>query len=560
MTITRRLTNGLGTAAMTLCLTAGAQVYFTEDFEGGDTEAHVAKGWVFDKNEFAFEVGTDFGVATEPFDPENFPAGRAPGSSNSDPDTGLPLIHPPGVRGWVSSGNFLLSDSDSGGGSDDVGSGSEFWAITPSFSTVGSTEAWFHADLTIANNNNGECIWALESSVDGGQTWTQFWVTAEPQRPWQAWQRGALAGNEELDGAAFMDGYPVLGSASTTKTWTGVYGRVHFKLPTEANNQADVKIRFMLHEAGDAWYLAADNILVDNSPPPVGSQTVLSEGFESGIPSTWKTISVADEGWSNEPLKDANGDWRRLAGGVPIHIDLLREAEKRRTVDGADLPAEAMQKWDTASFDAYPELSQINPNGATDGRWITMLADGNYALRQEGDSLDEVAHLQTPVLDLSQATNVYLDFVSELLIYGGPVNAEVFVSVDGGENFTQIFTYRGALMDLGEAPYFTHHYIPVPEAAGKSAVVFQFTSSGGDPEQYRGFWAIDDVRVSIDPEGGTTAPALSIDRSGANVTVTFEGTLQEAGQLGGPWTDLPGTSPLTIEPTDPNGKFYRAVQ
>lgn len=559
MTQISRLTIGLCSAAA-LCLSVRAQVYFTEDFEAGDTTVHESRGWVFDKNETALETGTDFGIATAPFGPEDFPSGKVPGSSNTDPETGERLVHPPTVRGTASTGNFLISDSDAGGGSDDVGTESEFWAITPAFSTVGSTEAWFHADLTVDNNNNGECIWELSVTVDGGATWIPFWVTAEPQRPWQAWRRGAFSGNDELDGSARMGGYPILGSKSTTRTWDGVHGRVHFKLPAEANNKPEVKIRFLLHEAGDAWYLAADNLLVDNNPPPMGSQTVLNEGFESGIPATWKKTSTYDEGWSTEPLKDSAGDWLRLAGGVPIHVDLLREAEKRRTVDGAELPAEALLKWDTASFEAYPELTPINPNGATDGRWILMLAGGNYAMRQEATYEDEESFLETPVLDLSQAKDVYLDFLSEVLIYGGSANAEVFVSVDGGTSFARIFTYRGALMDLGEGPYFTHHHIPVPEAAGRNNVVFRFASTGADTDQYRGFWAIDDVRVTINPEGVVAPPAVGISLSGNDVILTFEGTLEQGDGLNGPWTPVTGASPLTIEATSPTPKYYRSVR
>jgi hypothetical protein len=555
-----KMSVAIGSAA-SLYLSAGAQVYFSEDFEAGDTATHTTRGWVFDKNETALEGGTDFGVVTAPFDDgASFPSGSVPGSSNRDPETGAKIVHPPTVRGTASTGNFLLSDSDSGSGSDDVGSLSEFWAITPKFSTLGSTEAWFHGDITIENNNNGECIYEFSVSVDGGTTWIPFWATAEPQRPWQAWRRGAFSGNEVLDGAARMGGYPVLGSKSVTRTWDGIHGRVHFKLPAEANNKPDVRIKFALHEAGDAWYMAADNLLVDNNPPPIGSQTVLNEAFETGIPTTWKKTDLAGDGWGTEPLKDQDGNWRRKVADQPLHIDILREAEKRRTVDGAELPAEALLKFDTASFEAYPELTAINPNGATDGRWILMLAGGNYALRQEGSSVDEQAYLETPSLNLSNAKDVYLDFLSELLIYNGSANAEVFVSVDGGSSFTRIFTYRGALMDLGEGPYFTHHYIPVPEAVGKNNVIFRFASSGGDPDQYRGFWAIDDVRVTMNPVGVVAPPTVGISSSGANVILTFEGVLEQADGLNGPWQPVSGSSPLTIPATSATPKYYRSVR
>jgi hypothetical protein len=44
------------------------------------------------------------------------------------------------------------------------------------------------------------------------------------------------------------------------------------------------------------------------------------------------------------------------------------------------------------------------------------------------------------------------------------------------------------------------------------------------------------------------------------VTVTFEGTLQAANSVNGPWADVEGaTSPLTI-PSDQAAQFGRAVK
>jgi len=41
------------------------------------------------------------------------------------------------------------------------------------------------------------------------------------------------------------------------------------------------------------------------------------------------------------------------------------------------------------------------------------------------------------------------------------------------------------------------------------------------------------------------------------VTVTFEGTLQTAQEVNGPWTDVDGASPLTIT-ADGEARFGRA--
>ena len=59
-------------------------------------------------------------------------------------------------------------------------------------------------------------------------------------------------------------------------------------------------------------------------------------------------------------------------------------------------------------------------------------------------------------------------------------------------------------------------------------------------------------------EPGGDAPALSVVSNGdGTVTVTFEGTLQSAPTVNGPWSDVDGASPLTI-PADQAAQFGRA--
>ena len=59
--------------------------------------------------------------------------------------------------------------------------------------------------------------------------------------------------------------------------------------------------------------------------------------------------------------------------------------------------------------------------------------------------------------------------------------------------------------------------------------------------------------------GGGDAPALSIVNNGdGTVTVTFEGTLQSADSVNGPWSNVDAPSPLTI-PADQAQQYARAV-
>ena len=58
---------------------------------------------------------------------------------------------------------------------------------------------------------------------------------------------------------------------------------------------------------------------------------------------------------------------------------------------------------------------------------------------------------------------------------------------------------------------------------------------------------------------GAAGPAISVVNNGdGTVTVTFEGTLQSADSVNGPWSDVDGASPLTI-PADQAAQFGRAV-
>jgi hypothetical protein len=61
--------------------------------------------------------------------------------------------------------------------------------------------------------------------------------------------------------------------------------------------------------------------------------------------------------------------------------------------------------------------------------------------------------------------------------------------------------------------------------------------------------------------GPPAPPTLSIVNNGdGTVTVTFEGKLQAAASVNGPWEDVEGaTSPLTLQP-DQSATFARAVK
>lgn len=457
---------------------AQAQVYFSDDFNDGGTAGALSRGWEFVENEFVTEVGSNFVIAPE------WPEGQ------DGPGTSTGFINPPTADGTESDGGYLISDSDAGSGSDDIGSQAEIWAISPVFSTEGASEVWFHADAEIESNNNGEALGLLEVTADGGETWIQVWVMVEPQRVQK--NDGAVVSTPEQIG-----GWPVLGSASQTKTFDGIHGRWHVQLPEEVANQPEVRFRVGWFEPADAWWYALDNILVDSTPPPMGDTEILTEDFADGIPAEWSNTSLSGDDaltqvWDTRVLWDEDFDepfkLNQDLGGV--NVDLVRQGE----AFGIDVQA---------LMDTPDPL--MNPNGALDGRWMLMLAGGEYAMWQEGNFPEDegqAAGLDTPALDLSNATNAYIAFDSEVLVGSGSALYEVQVSTDGGETFEQIFTYHEALMNYEEAPYFMRHYLEAPQAAGSSSVVFRFYAAGADPDEMEGFWVIDNVSVTADTGTG----------------------------------------------------------
>ena len=499
-------------AAFALCAmvnTSQAQVFLQEDFNTGGTAGAESRGWEFTTNEFVTETGVDFGVSDSD-------AGVWP-SGGDGPGTSTGNVFPPNKNGIGVKSPYLISDSDEAGGSDDIGSAAEVWAQTPSFSTVGgSGTVWFHADAEIEANNNGEALALLQVSTDGGSTWETVWVMVEPERVGDAFNTPTdAAGNPT--GAALIGGWPSIGPDANNpamfKTFSGIHSRWHLPLPSSVENQADVRVRFGWHETADAWWFAIDNIAIDTTPPPMVSEEILSEDFEGGIPSAWSsenlnTVSAdpLNEFFGLEPvvwgptgIEDPAlpGEPFKLINGVPVFIDLLKQAE---------------------SFDVVIDLDNpdpdFNPKGMTDGGWLIELAGQGYAMYQEGpfgtpDGSDpETAALNTPSLDLSNAAAAYIDFDSEILV-GSASTYKVQVSVDGGD-FEDLFDYLGALMNYGEAPYFDHLYLEAPQAAGSSNVVFRFLAAGSDPTDnaapdfpngngdMEGFWAVDNVRVTAD--------------------------------------------------------------
>ncbi len=368
--------------------------------------------------------------------------------------------NPPGEDGFPSTGQFLISDSDAscGGQTPNIpGTGQSHDIWTPEFSTEGSTTVWLHADVSAQLNNNGTCIFDIDVSLDDGATWTNAFRRVAPSRP--------------------VDPRP------TRQNTDGYFGRLHVDLSGVAADSAAVRVRLRHFEPNWDWWIAVDNLIIDDVPPPLGGEVIMlgPEDFNTGIPSNWTLRSEVDPPNSGDKTWTTNDPGGRFNG------------------------------------DTFPWQ---------DGRGVHRL-DPPFAIIDSDVDPDppEDEWLITPILDLTEADDVFLHYREEIDATGA--TQEVLVSLDGGETFTDVppvFSYNlGALFDPGEEPFYHERVFQIEEAAGESEVVFAFHYAGPGNEWW---WAIDDVMVTANgPDpcncANLNTRTLGFDAENRSVTVAW---------------------------------------
>jgi hypothetical protein len=355
--------------------------------------------------------------------------------------------NPPTFNGRPSNGRFVISDSAFGGGDaaqNVPGSGMSFDIWSPSFSTAGAAEVWLHFDAAAQLNNNGDAVFDVAVSSDDGGSWTSVLERVSPGRTLEP--RPEFAGNAD-----------------------GLYGRIHVDITGAAANKPSVRLRFRHLEPTWDWWVAIDNVLVDENAP-AGRVAVLGpETFAAGIPTAWKAVSG--------PASDAVDPWS--------------------IEDSCSLSLER-------TGGLFPD--------AANGLQLHHLDDAFALVDPFCSAARADEYLITPPMDLSALSRVFLSFRSAAIVSGRAV-AEVLVSLDGGASFhpAPVFTYNGGALSVpDEEPYFSEHSLEAPAAAGKANVAFAFHyRSIGSAAPPGTWWAIDDVSVT-----GETAPASPVFHRG----------------------------------------------
>ncbi|UCG55793.1 MAG: discoidin domain-containing protein [Phycisphaerales bacterium] len=360
--------------------------------------------------------------------------------------------NPPTIDGTPSTGRFMISDSDAQSVSGPQDNGASHDLYTPTFSTVGGGVVWLHVDVSAQLNNNGECIFFVDVSADGGDSWTTVFQRVAPGRT----------------ASTFPPDNTNVG---------GYFGRLDVNLTPYAANKGEVKIRFRHYEPSWDWWIAIDNVQVDDLPPPAGGRTIVfSEDFSS------KTLgSMLVDG-----LNTGTETWT------------TRDGEK-----GNRYEAGTVGRFDGHAVDRLMHPAPEGPNGEVEFAILDSDANPDPA---------EDEYLMTPLLNLTGETNVFLHFNDEIVVNA---SESVLLMQDSNGNgipdradtiLATILDYAaGGLRDPGEENYYHERVVSVPEAAGLDNVFFAFRYQGGNDW----WWAVDDVMVTA----GQPVIALARDPS-----------------------------------------------
>ena len=213
----------------------------------------------------------------------------------------------------------------------------------------------------------------------------------------------------------------------------------------------------------------------------------------------------------------------------------------------------------------YGSLAWMYVNGETtpgdglpDGSvtFINNLSAGDYVVRYfKNDGYHEIA-------DAAAFTVVPLPAVATGKTQYAPGESITVRFSDGpGDPADWI-----SLMPLGETSSIAWAYVGSSRIPGETLATGTVTFADGLPagEYWVLFLANDGYRqlakAKITVEGEIVPPPLGFANNGdGTITLTFEGRLQTAPTINGPWQDMDATSPVTL-PTDQRQRFTRSVK
>ncbi|MDA1277721.1 MAG: PA14 domain-containing protein [Verrucomicrobia bacterium] len=326
-----------------------------------------------------------------------------------------------------------------------------------------------------------------------------------------------------------------------------VHGGANFHLRINGNNVGTGEL--------DLFFTTADGL----PPAPARPAIALGLNFGASEPDGANTFVVAATESAGAPGV-AQANWNNLSGPTGTGANLVADAR------GAAVPTGISVEW--VSNGSWASTGRSENNG-------TNFKPGTADFNLMGGYLDTGAATTTTVtisgVDAGIAAAGYDVYVyANGGVADGRAGAYRIVNAATGEAITEY-----VLATSATAPT---DYVQVPTglAAGVygagTHIVFggiKATSIRVEATTADGLGAGSPPRAPINAiqltspsmaSGGGGGGMISIARSATGITLTFDGTLQSADAVGGPYTDVAGaTSPAAISFSG-SGKFYRSRQ
>ena len=319
--------------------------------------------------------------------------------------------------------------------------------ITPSFSTVGASgDVWLHASVSSVLGDNGQAIFDIDVSTDGGANWTNHYRRIAPGTG-RDFASGDFDQDLDVDGFDFlhvqreMNFTDAAGSTAheidsnrrnTDQRWSdwekaigkytpvvatvadgnagGTQGELDINLGAIGGN-SDVKVRFRHFEQRDDETIAIDNIRVDEvSPEGSEAVTIFSEDFNTMTLGSMDVYTLTTHPFNPFFPADTGGGSGTLSG----------HSWGAQDRDSVEFP--------TGRYNA----GQVSGRGVNHlGHSVAEGAMGQvpFAIidpKAEEDNVGaadnvQAERLHTPLLDLSGHSNVILEWDDEGFVDGNPL-------------------------------------------------------------------------------------------------------------------------------------------
>lgn len=340
--------------------------------------------------------------------------------------------NPPKIDGHETYGNFLVSDSDFGGATtpNPIGTGMSHDVWTPTFDCSNSSQVVLHASVLAQLNDNGNAVFDIDVTLDDGANWQTVFRRVAPTRT-------------------------TIEPVATIENADSIFQWLEVDLSPYAAGEANVRVRFRHFEPNWDWWIAIDDVLIDDVRTAEGGVDVLlaPEEFNNGIPSNWQ-------------------------------------------IDGLNA-ASPLDTWNTEDPCARSVTAN---NGGTlpylNGKAVHRLGDFFAIIDSDCDpDPPEDERLITPVVDCTNHENVYLNFDTEVMPYNQQT-VSILLSLDGGSSWVMPPVFEAPTTTApvpDNDPIYAEFFFEEPRAAGQSEVAFIFKYSSPGNQWW---WALDNVSIT----------------------------------------------------------------